>query len=51
VLRDLRERNLLVFRNGHVEILDLTGLAAVAEFESDYLYSDMGNWATAVPQV
>ncbi|MBB3876322.1 Crp/Fnr family transcriptional regulator [Sphingomonas aquatilis] len=51
VLRDLRERNLLVFRNGHVEILDLSGLAAVAEFESDYLYSDMGNWATAVPQV
>lgn len=44
VLRDLRERELLVFRNGQVEILNAKGLASVAEFESDYLYSDMGQW-------
>lgn len=49
VLRDLRERGLMTFRNGQVEITNPAGLAAVAEFESEYLYSDMGNWATAEP--
>lgn len=51
VLRDLRERDLLLFRNGQVDILNLPGLESVAEFESDYLYCDMGNWATATPQL
>lgn len=43
-LRSLREQGLLLFRNGLVEILDQRGLSAVAEFESDYLYSDCGIW-------
>ena len=46
VLRDLRERNLMTFRSGQVEILDVAGLASVAEFESDYLYADMSHWTT-----
>lgn len=45
-LRTLRERALLTFKNGRVEILDLPGLCAVAEFASDYLYSDAGAWKT-----
>ncbi len=43
-LRSLREQGLLVFKNGHVEITDHAGLCALAEFESDYLYSDCGVW-------
>ena len=43
-LRSLREQGLLVFKNGQVEILDQRGLCTVAEFESDYLYSDCGIW-------
>ena len=46
VLRDLRERNLMTFRSGQVEILNVAGLASVAEFESDYLYADMSHWTT-----
>ncbi len=43
-LRSLREQGLLVFKNGQVEIIDHAGLCALAEFESDYLYSDCGVW-------
>jgi CRP-like cAMP-binding protein len=45
-LRALRERGLMTFRSGQVEILDHRGLCAAAEFESDYLYSDYGVWKT-----
>lgn len=45
-LRSLRERGLLQFRNGQVEILDRQRLCAAAEFHSDYLYSDMSQWKT-----
>lgn len=40
VLRELRERGLVVFRNGHVAINDLRGLEALAEFDAAYLYLD-----------
>lgn len=40
VLRELRERGLAVFRNGHVAIKDLRGLEALAEFDAGYLYLD-----------
>lgn len=40
VLRELRERGLATFRNGHVTIQDLRGLEALAEFEAGYLYLD-----------
>lgn len=40
VLRELRERGLATFRNGHVVITDLRGLEALAEFEAGYLYLD-----------
>lgn len=43
-LRTLREQGLLTFRNGQVEILDRASLAAVAEFDPDYLYSECGAW-------
>jgi len=43
-LRTLRERGLLTFRNGRVEILDHRGLCTAAEFASDYLYADRGVW-------
>lgn len=46
-LRALREQELLVFKNGEVEILNHRGLCTAAEFESDYLYSDCGEWKTA----
>jgi CRP-like cAMP-binding protein len=46
-LRSLREQGLLVFKSGQVEIVDHAGLCAVAEFESDYLYSDCGIWKTS----
>lgn len=37
-LRDLRERGLVSFRGGQVEIHDLRGLERVAEFDPAYLY-------------
>lgn len=37
MLRDLRERNLMTFRSGNVEIRDRAGLEALAEFDTDYL--------------
>lgn len=40
VLRELRERGLVTFRNGHVAIKDLRGLEALAEFDQAYLYLD-----------
>lgn len=40
VLRELRERRLVTFRNGLVEIEDLHGLETLAEFEPSYLYLD-----------
>ncbi len=38
VLRALRERNLLTYKGGIAKILDPKSLAAVAEFEPQYLY-------------
>ncbi len=40
VLRSLRERGLLLFRNGVVEILDRRPLAALGEFDPAYLFPD-----------
>lgn len=40
VLRELRERGLVTFRNGQVVITDLRGLEALAEFDAGYLYLD-----------
>ncbi len=40
VVRQLRERKLADFRHGRVAILDWTGLAALAEFDPEYLYLD-----------
>ncbi len=40
VLRSLRERGLLLFRNGAVEILDRRPLAALGEFDPAYLFPD-----------
>ena len=37
-LRELRERGLMEFRSGRVEIYDWQGLARVAEFDPAYLY-------------
>lgn len=37
-LRMLRDQRLLAYRRGEVEILDLEGLKAVAEFDDRYLY-------------
>ncbi|RZL73350.1 MAG: Crp/Fnr family transcriptional regulator [Sphingomonas sp.] len=42
VLRALREKNLLTFKAGEVNILDRKALAAVAEFEPQYLYGSKG---------
>jgi CRP-like cAMP-binding protein len=39
VLRQLRERKLLTFRSGLVEIHNLNGLQKIAGFEGGYLYS------------
>lgn len=38
VLRTLRERGLMTFKNGQVNILDRKKLAALAEFDPGYLY-------------
>jgi CRP-like cAMP-binding protein len=43
VLRSLRERNLLTFKANEVCILDRKALAAVAEFEPQYLYGSNGS--------
>ena len=40
VLRDLRERGLVEFRNGRVAFQDLPGLKKLAEFDPGYLYLD-----------
>lgn len=40
VLRSLRERGLLLFRGGEVQILDRATLRALAEFDPLYLYGD-----------
>lgn len=40
VLRTLRERGLVTFRSGVVEIADLVALHLCAEFTPDYLYGD-----------
>lgn len=39
-LKELRERNLLEFRSGHVTLTDLDALRQVAEFDAAYLYLD-----------
>jgi len=39
-LRELRDRDLVVFRNGRVDILNWDGLVDVAEFDPAYLYLD-----------
>ncbi|WP_347270920.1 Crp/Fnr family transcriptional regulator [Rhizorhabdus histidinilytica] len=38
VLRELRERELVTFRGGHVTIADRAGLCDLAEFSADYLF-------------
>jgi len=43
VLRSLREMNLLTFKANEVCILDRKALAAVAEFEPQYLYGSNGS--------
>jgi len=37
VLRELREKGLLTFRNGHVVFNDFERLVALAEFDTAYL--------------
>lgn len=44
VLRLMRERGLLLFRSGEVEITDLPGLVALAEFDPLYLYGRQSGW-------
>lgn len=41
-LRNLRERGLVDFRGGRVEILNLRDLCRLAGFDGDYLYLDRG---------
>jgi CRP-like cAMP-binding protein len=41
VLRELRERGLLEFRNRRVRILDAAGLKRAAEFDPGYLYLEL----------
>jgi hypothetical protein len=38
VLRELRERGLVEFRNARVTLLNLAGLQTIAEFDPAYLY-------------
>lgn len=40
VLRSLRERGLLIFRNNEAELIDRRALAALAEFQPGYLFPD-----------
>lgn len=44
VLRALRERELLTFRNGDVSILNQPRLAALGEFDPAYLYGEHEGW-------
>lgn len=44
VLRLMRERRLLLFRSGEVQITDIVGLTALAEFDPLYLYGSRSNW-------
>ncbi len=41
ILKDLRERGLLSFRNGTVEFLNRNKLLALVEFDSSYLHADL----------
>lgn len=38
VLRELRERNIVTFKGGQVEVLDIEALRSIAEFDDGYLY-------------
>jgi CRP-like cAMP-binding protein len=38
VLRELRERKIVTFKNGQVVVGDLLALRAIAEFDDGYLY-------------
>jgi hypothetical protein len=42
VLRQLRERSLVTFRDGHVEFHDLAGLRTLADYHSGYLDQNNG---------
>ena len=42
VLRQLRERGLVTFRDGHVEFHDLEGLRTLADYHSGYLDQSIG---------
>ena len=44
VLRLMRERNLLLFRSGEVQIKNMVGLTALAEFDPAYLYGSQSDW-------
>lgn len=46
VLRLMRERGLATFRGGEVRILDAKRLAALAEFDSIYLYGQHSAWVS-----
>lgn len=43
VLRLMRERGLLLFRGGEVQMLDVPGLTALAEFDATYLYGSQSS--------
>jgi CRP-like cAMP-binding protein len=38
VLRELRERNIVTFKGGHVNVTDIRALHSIAEFDDGYLY-------------
>ena len=44
VLRLMRERGLLIFRGGNVQIVDQPQLTALAEFAPEYLYGGQTEW-------
>ena len=44
VLRLMRERGLLLFRGGEVQMLNVPGLTALAEFDPAYLYGSQSSW-------
>lgn len=44
VLRLMRERGLLMFRSGDVQIKDVAGLQTLAEFDPVYLYGSRSGW-------
>jgi len=41
VLKDLRERGILGFKSGRAQLLDLSSLKEIAEFDPTYLYLDL----------